>query len=285
MNAMSQKAKITLEKYRAAESLGERTRARLFETLERRVAAGDWPAQGVDVGPPPAVSPGGFAAKVISGPVGKIGLGLIIAAVPAAWLLAQRDAREVGEAAVAKGTEGRQPPQKAVETAPKSAATVGQSARRAATANETGEVVAPARSGHAEPSLGRPTRPARAREAPNAPGGPQDTQSVAPEAANSASAAAPKLDTIDEEVSLLGSAHASLRAGRASEALAKLAEHKRRFPASKLAESREVARIIALCQAGQRETARAAAEVFLATRSGSPLANRVRTVCADTGKK
>jgi outer membrane protein assembly factor BamD (BamD/ComL family) len=118
------------------------------------------------------------------------------------------------------------------------------------------------------------------REAPNAPESLLEVTEPPP-----AAEAAPKLDTIDDEMSMLGSAHASLRAGRPSEALAQLAEHKRRFPTSKLAESREVARIIALCQAGQRKTARAAAERFLATHSGSPLANRVRTVCADTGEK
>ena len=58
---------------------------------------------------------------------------------------------------------------------------------------------------------------------------------------------------VDEEMRLLSLAYSFLRAGRPRDALAQLAEHAERFPHGKLAESRQVAHIIALCDSGQSQ--------------------------------
>jgi hypothetical protein len=118
---------------------------------------------------------------------------------------------------------------------------------------------------------------------------------VAPPAASApAAAAAPPAESpapaaarpsapapVDEEVRLLALAYAQLRAGQPALALATLSEQERRFPNGKLAESRQVARILALCDSGQRAAARSEGARFLAAHPGSPFSNRVRTACAD----
>jgi hypothetical protein len=85
--------------------------------------------------------------------------------------------------------------------------------------------------------------------------------------------------SLDEEVKLLQSAYASLRARQPERALAQLAEHTWRFPRGELAESRDVARILALCRAGKSEASRAEAARFLSERPHSPFAARVRSIC------
>ena len=90
-------------------------------------------------------------------------------------------------------------------------------------------------------------------------------------------AAAPS--TLAEEVRLLSSAQRALNEGDPTTALARLAEHGRRFPSGTMAEERDAARALALCRAGRREEAQAAAARFLADRPTSPLAARVRASC------
>jgi hypothetical protein len=90
-------------------------------------------------------------------------------------------------------------------------------------------------------------------------------------------AAAPS--TLAEEVRLLSSAQRALNEGDPTTALARLAEHGRRFPAGTMAEERDAARALALCRAGRRDEAQAAAARFLADRPTSPLAARVRASC------
>src|SRR5262249_39672502 len=91
---------------------------------------------------------------------------------------------------------------------------------------------------------------------------------------------APPSSTLDQEMQLLKRAHQAEASGRPSEALSILAEHAKRFPNGKLAESREVARVIALCEAGQTQASRPPADRFLAARPNSPFASRGRGVCA-----
>lgn len=101
-------------------------------------------------------------------------------------------------------------------------------------------------------------------------------------AAHPPPAAAPTAsEAVDEEVRLLGIAYSQLRSGLPAKALVTIAEHERRFPDGKLAESRQVARIMALCDVGQAAEARAAGRSFLAAHPGSPFSTRVRAVCAD----
>jgi hypothetical protein len=103
----------------------------------------------------------------------------------------------------------------------------------------------------------------------------------AKEGATAKETAPPASPSVDEEVRLLGLAYAQLRAGQALLALATLAEQERRFPDGKLAEPRQVARILALCQAGQRSVARSEGVRFLARHPASPFSNRVRGICGD----
>jgi outer membrane protein assembly factor BamD (BamD/ComL family) len=80
---------------------------------------------------------------------------------------------------------------------------------------------------------------------------------------------------------LLASAYAQLRAGQPARALATIEQHERRFPSGSLTESREVARVLALCALGRKQDARDEATGFLATHPGSPFTARVRAVCAE----
>jgi hypothetical protein len=105
---------------------------------------------------------------------------------------------------------------------------------------------------------------------------------VLEENATDSPAEATPTSTIDREMQLLKRAQVAQAAGRPTEALSILAEHAKQFPNGKLVESREVARVIALCQAGQTQASRAAADRFLASRPNSPFASRVRGAC--TGK-
>lgn len=86
---------------------------------------------------------------------------------------------------------------------------------------------------------------------------------------------------LEEEMRLMGMAHDALRDGQPERALQRLAEHAARFPDGVLAQSRQVTRIMALCQAGKTEAAREEARRFLESASGSPYTARVRTLCRE----
>ncbi len=79
-----------------------------------------------------------------------------------------------------------------------------------------------------------------------------------------------------EEVALLSKATSALHSGRAQEALAKLAEHQRRFPGGALSQQRRAARAQALCQLGRKAEARSE---LAALGKSSPLAARTRQAC------
>lgn len=87
--------------------------------------------------------------------------------------------------------------------------------------------------------------------------------------------------SLEQETVLLEQAQAALKRGDAQRALHLLAEHTWLFPAGHLAEARDVARILALCQAGEVQQARSRAKHFLSTRPSSPFAARVRTSCSE----
>jgi hypothetical protein len=67
------------------------------------------------------------------------------------------------------------------------------------------------------------------------------------------------------DVALVRSAYQALRAGDATRSLALLDEHARRFPASALAEERDATRVLALCDLGRRDQARAAYDRYART--------------------
>jgi hypothetical protein len=117
---------------------------------------------------------------------------------------------------------------------------------------------------------------------------------IAPDALGSQPEPAPKLETpetpaqrpaareheaLDEELLLLAAAHAALRDGIPERALVQLAEHAWRFPDGQLAESRDVARMLALCRAGKVQLSHSEASKFLSRNPRSPFARRVRSIC------
>jgi hypothetical protein len=69
-----------------------------------------------------------------------------------------------------------------------------------------------------------------------------------------------------------------MQGGDAARALALLEEQS--AGGAQLREERAAARILALCQLGRADEARAAAAAFLAERPSSPLTDRVRASCA-----
>jgi hypothetical protein len=83
--------------------------------------------------------------------------------------------------------------------------------------------------------------------------------------------------TLAAETALLRDADRALRAGDTATALARLDEHASRFPNGALAPERSAERLIVLCQLGVADSR--AVDRFLAARSGSPLAARVRRAC------
>lgn len=84
------------------------------------------------------------------------------------------------------------------------------------------------------------------------------------------------------EVELVTAAKTALDADDPEVALARLADHARRFPDGQLANERRGYRAIALCEAGKPAAGRGEARVFLDAHPGSPLAARVRRACDDS---
>jgi hypothetical protein len=88
----------------------------------------------------------------------------------------------------------------------------------------------------------------------------------------------PSAADLEAEMKLIRGADSALRAGRASEALALLAQHQAEHPKASLAHEREGLRAIANCQVGAGGSS-AAAERFLSRSPHSPLAPRLRSAC------
>jgi hypothetical protein len=88
----------------------------------------------------------------------------------------------------------------------------------------------------------------------------------------------PSAADLEAEMKLIRGADAALRAGRANDALALLAQHQAEHPHASLAHEREGLRAIANCQIGAAG-ASATAERFLEHSPHSPLAPRLRSAC------
>jgi|HubBroStandDraft_6_1064221.scaffolds.fasta_scaffold82883_3 hypothetical protein len=314
VDPMSERARELLLHYRDAESLGGAERARLLQALQRSIAGGQV-AGGRGEGGPAGGGAHGALAKVMAGIGPKIVLGALVIAAPAAWGV--RFARETGAPAVASarapGGErtsviARAPAAAAVQASPwlpvigwadgtvptpvAALPTAGSSeSRQSVTLHVTRVPRAPASFEHGVSARPRALEPAAApmstsvdvapteknllappQVAPPLPTGAVAVEAVAPSAPGSG---------VDEEVRLLGLAYAQLRSGQPSLALATIAEQERRFPNGKLAESRQIARILALCDSGQRSAARSEGAQFLAAHPGSPFSNRVHAVCTE----
>jgi hypothetical protein len=87
-------------------------------------------------------------------------------------------------------------------------------------------------------------------------------------------------DSLNAEVAVLGRAREELRLGKATGALAALAEYDRRFGEGMLGEERSALAAIATCQAQPGPAARVKAEAFIRAAPSSPLLERVREACA-----
>ncbi len=88
----------------------------------------------------------------------------------------------------------------------------------------------------------------------------------------------PSLQT-GAEVALLEQAQHALEAKHGERALALLDEHARTYPNGALAEERDAARVLALCETGRDDEAHAEADAFVVAHPRSPLAARVRAAC------
>jgi hypothetical protein len=86
-------------------------------------------------------------------------------------------------------------------------------------------------------------------------------------------------DAFTEEVELMGRARAALGRNDASQALALLEEHAKRFPRGTLGPERDVSRIMALCALGRTQQAKTHATKFMRKHPRSALAARVRRTC------
>jgi hypothetical protein len=85
--------------------------------------------------------------------------------------------------------------------------------------------------------------------------------------------------SLEAEMRCVRAADAALRGGHVNEAETLLEQHAREFPAGTLSEERDGLRIVASCQNGDADAARAASS-FLQKSPRSLLAGRVRSACA-----
>lgn len=86
---------------------------------------------------------------------------------------------------------------------------------------------------------------------------------------------------IEEELNLMRRAHELLRTKSFDEALRVVDTHAARFPNGKLADSRELTRVLSLCRSGREEQARTEVERFLKRFPESPFAGRVKVACLE----
>jgi outer membrane biosynthesis protein TonB len=84
---------------------------------------------------------------------------------------------------------------------------------------------------------------------------------------------------LGEELSMISQIRGQLQSGAPGRALEQLAEYRRRFEQPNLAMEADALRVDALCQAGERDGARAAATDFTAKWPASPLQQRVSAAC------
>jgi hypothetical protein len=294
---MSARSRELLSRYRAATSLTPADRTRVLRRLQARVAAGDVPPASVDAPAPPLPSSARLVPArfwIIAAAAGALGLGSGV------WLLAagelgQRQSSPASPAGpdlppalelpakpppTAASMPPGEPPERALPARLEQPRLEPRPLRRRQpdkTAAASGKQPAPVL--EETPRVLEQSAPESASvpvvALPERPEPPPSTPSVLPERTPSLPAA----ETLAEEMQVLEDAQAALRRGDSHRALALLAEHAWRFPDGRLAEARDVARILALCQAGQRDGSRSLARRFLAEHPQSPFAARVRASC------
>jgi hypothetical protein len=249
MDELSEQAKAMIRRYRATESLRKAEHGRLLQSLTDRAMRGDAPLADVDIGPPSAAPP----PHLVPGVFAKVGIGAGVVALAAIVLVASHRSSDAPSGGVATSTRLAvvEPAQRQPEPIHNTPPIAPNDSPSYASKSETAV--------HA-PVINPPKRKAIA----------DSVQTAAPELRES---------TIDEEMRLLRDAQSALRAGSPARSLALLDEHATRFPAGKLSDARDVTRMLALCNAGQRALARSEAERFLSRRPDSPFTERVRHIC------
>jgi hypothetical protein len=244
MKDPSRRARLILERYKAATSPPAADKARLLESIQQRGLRGDLPRFHVQTAAPVAPKPS-LPLQIWGSALGKTGLA--VTALGLSTLGVYENPKGYG------------------------APTARSSSFVISAAPQAGAIAVPAVSAAAPP----PTL--EGDDPPVASALPHPKADKAPDSAANAGFAQP---TIDEEIKLMNAAQAALRAGDAKRALQLLSEHARRFPGGKLASARAVTHMIALCALGRSNDARLEAERFLAKTPNSPFAERVRSVCS-----
>jgi hypothetical protein len=247
MKPLSARARLQLERYRAAESIPHRDRERLLANILQAGASGVEPRFEVSTTTPVApVAP--WSARVWSRPIGKFAVAVALLALP------------VFAVAGVVGRSSRVQVPSARATVPAAPAAPKKAAAPADDASSS-PVMSPGAEDVRSPELAKqPTHPAKA--------GIQ----ASPRDANE--------PTIDGEMRLLNEAQAANQAGDSRRALSLLDAYATRFPAGHLSDVRTVTRLVALCQLGQVNLARQEADRFRARHPDSPFNDRVKGICA-----
>jgi len=242
MKALTDRARVVLDRYKATQRLAEEDKARLFDIVENRALRGD--VSKFDVGTllqaPPSAS---LLHRIWISPLGKLGLALAVIGPTAlgVYTLGSAEARPPPKASAGAASAAPLP------SAPPPSSTPSQPLPN------WGAAVSP-------PAMSGSTARVKTERAPQP-----------------ASVDEP---TVDGEVRLVSAAQLALRSGNAERALQLLAEDAARFPRGKLTSVREVTHMMALCKLGRTAQARLEAERFLAKDAKSPFADRVRSVCS-----
>lgn len=288
-------AQALLSRYRDAISPDAHAGERLLGELNERIARGELP--NLTAPSPPELPVGGSlatlpsvtaTAKVVAGCVLVLGAGYLVRehVVPKAGDSALHGASPAPQPAAGRGMPG----------AARSEAPRNEARRAEAEPSHEDEPPSPAREANveagatppmasSEPSPPEPRRASSSRKsATGTPRGPSTKRPPAAEVAEPlpeiALSPEPTPSGIEPEVALMREAYDALGRGEPERALAALAAHATRFPHGKLAESRRVTRIMALCLSGNEPAARAEAARFLERSPSSPFAARVRSLCA-----
>jgi hypothetical protein len=254
LTPFSRETEEVLRRARITEAMPVAKRRRLKAAVLARLAAG-----GIAFAPSGVAAATGFWATTVGGAVKGIAAFAVVASLGVGGYMATRSSTP------AKLSAAAVPARNAVVEP------------RAAVAPEP---AAPVVRESAAPAPRRAARaPERAQKAP-----PVELVFVPPPAPPAPAAAAPleRSSTLAEETRLLREADRALRGGSPDTAIALLDEHAQRFPDGVLAPERSAERMVALCQLGRADASTATR--FLANRSSSPLAARIRQACGVTSK-